>query len=229
MKPNERFIVALDILDFERIKSLVDSLDDLCKIFKVGPSLFLRYGKEIIDFLKKREKSIFLDLKLNDIPNSIGCAVKEASDMGIDMLTIHTLGGREMLECAVSSRKGNLPLLLGVTILTSLDKNWFSYMRIDFTIDEMVSYLSLMAKEADFDGVIASAMEIREIKDTCGKDFLVVVPGIRLFESLDDQKRKATPKEAISSGADYIVVGRPITNAENPREIVRKITESLVY
>ena len=210
----KKLIVALDVNDKGKALKLVAELSPYADIFKVGPILFLKEGKEIIKSIKDAGKEVFLDLKFHDIPATVQRSVESARDIGVYSLTLHSSGGREML-CAASSVEKR-PLLWAVTVLTSQQTS----------ADEVVKRARL-AKECGLNGVIASPLEIEEIKNACGKDFTVVTPGIRLQDSKDDQKRVATPSAAIKAGADFIVVGRPVIEAPSPAEAAKKISEEM--
>ena len=210
----KKLIVALDVNDKGKALKLVAELSPYADIFKVGPILFLKEGKEIIKSIKDAGKEVFLDLKFHDIPATVQRSVESARDIGVYSLTLHSSGGREML-CAASSVEKR-PALWAVTVLTSQKTS----------PDEVVKRARL-AKECGLNGVIASPLEIEEIKNACGKDFTVVTPGIRLQDSKDDQKRVATPSAAIKAGADFIVVGRPVIEAPSPAEAAKKISEEM--
>ena len=210
----KKLIVALDVNDREKALKLVAELSPYADIFKVGPILFLKEGKEIIKSIKEAGKAVFLDLKFHDIPATVQRAVESARDIGVYSLTLHSSGGREML-CAASSVQ-NRPKLWAVTVLTSQNAK----------AEEVVTRARL-ARDCGLNGVIASPLEIEEIKNACGKDFTVVTPGIRLKEAKDDQKRVATPSSAVKAGADFIVVGRPIIEAPSPAEAAKKISEEI--
>lgn len=223
----DKVIIALDFPKKEEALKIVEELDELINFYKVGLELFLSEGVNILGTLKKREKKIFLDLKFHDIPTTVKKAVKASLNFGIDMLTLHTTGGVEMMKRAKevveeAKIKNNSSIkLLGVTILTSLDSIMLKEIyKADIDIPTMVKNLSVLAKKAGLDGVVASAQEINIIKEHCGNDFLVVTPGIRLKKTPEDQKRTVTPKEAFAKGADYIVIGREITESQNPREVL---------
>lgn len=227
----ERVIIALDFPTGKEALKIVDELDELISYYKVGLELFLSEGERILRTLQKRGKKIFLDLKFHDIPNTVGRAVKATLNLGIDMLTLHTTGGVEMMKKAkevveeVKIKENISVKLLGVTVLTSLDsKRLEEIYNFPFDVASTVKNLAILAKRAGLDGVVASAHEVVTIKEQCGKDFLVVTPGIRFTESSqDDQKRVVTPEEAFRNGADYIVVGRAITSSENPRKILSNL------
>lgn len=210
----KKLILALDVYETEKARKLVEELSPYVDLFKVGPILFLKEGKEIIKVIKGLGKEVFLDLKFHDIPATVQRSVESAKDLGVYSLTLHTSGGREMMAAASSVE--NRPKLWGVTVLTSQKAG----------ADEVVKRAKL-AKESGLNGVIASPLEISEIKKACGKDFTVVTPGIRMQEGKDDQKRVATPGAAIEAGADFIVVGRPIIEAEDPIISAKKISEEI--
>jgi len=207
-------ILALDVYDLKKAEKLVKDLSEYIDIFKVGPILFLQSGKEIIKIIKDCGKEVFLDLKFHDIPATVQRAVESAKDLGVYSLTVHSCGGREMLELAASVK--DRPKIWAVTVLTS-----------QLTTPKEVLQRAELAKACGVDGVISSPLEIEIIKKTCGSSFQVVTPGIRPLKADDDQKRVATPEFAIKTGANYIVVGRPIIEAKDPKEVAKNIYESI--
>lgn len=207
-------ILALDVFDFKKAEKLVKDLSPYIDIFKVGPILFLQSGKEIIKMINDNGKKVFLDLKFHDIPATVQRSVMSARDLGVYSLTVHSCGGDEMLKLATSVE--NRPKIWAVTVLTS-----------QITTQDEVLRRAKLAKECGVDGVISSPLEISTIKNACGKEFEVVTPGIRPVKVNDDQKRVATPESAVKAGANYIVVGRPIIEAENPIEVAKNIYESI--
>uniref|UniRef100_A0A7C4XG87 Orotidine 5'-phosphate decarboxylase n=1 Tax=candidate division WOR-3 bacterium TaxID=2052148 RepID=A0A7C4XG87_UNCW3 len=234
---NERLIVALDLNDLNKIKMIVEKLEGMVKYYKIGAIPFTYFGPEIIRFLKEKGFRVMLDLKYHDIPNTVARACEGAMEMGVDMLTLHTSGGFSMLEEAVKAvslisdvKKLPKTKLLGITVLTSIDEAYFKDLFGDIkrSLREQVIMLAQLAQSSGLDGVVASAQEIKVIRERCGKDFLIVTPGIRLEgEPVDDQARTMTAKEAIKAGADYIVVGRPIIKAKDPLSAVQKIIEEI--
>jgi orotidine-5'-phosphate decarboxylase len=229
-------IVSLDVPSIEESLALVKELGELVNFYKVGLELFSRSGPKIVEILKEQGKKVFLDLKLHDIPNTVSGAVNAAIDMEVDVLTLHTLGGFEMMEAAqkaVWNKNLEKPVLLGVTILTSLDEAFLEdVLGIEKTLNEEILDLTSIAKSAGLGGVVASAEEVSLIKECCGKDFIVATPGIRPGEAeKNDQKRFTTPFDAIVNGSDYLVVGRPIIKSENMRDtaeiIIREIEDGL--
>jgi len=234
---SERLIVALDSNDINKIKMLVDRLQNVVKYFKVGAIPFTCFGPEIIRFLKERGLKVMLDLKYHDIPNTVARACEGAMELGVDMLTMHTCGGFMMMEETVKAvsivsdvKKLPKPKLLGITILTSIDEAYFKDLFGDVkrTIEEQVVFLARLAQSAGLDGVVASPQEIESIRKYCGKDFLIVTPGIRTEgEMIDDQARTMTPARAIKAGADFIVVGRPIIAAKDPLNAAKNIIKEI--
>ena len=222
-----KLCIALDT-EREKALKLVEELKDYPLIYKVGYKLFVPYGPEILSSIKRiaPKAELFLDLKLHDIPNTVRNGVLEAQKLGVDYLTLHTLGGKEMLKKA-SEVKGNIKLL-GVTLLTSHDEGYLKELGINTPKEEFVLKLARTGLENGCDGLVCSAQEVAFLKEKLGP-FLAVVPGIRpQGVERDDQKRVATPKEALQRGADILVVGRPIVNASNPKEVVEDILHFLV-
>ncbi|RKX99366.1 orotidine-5'-phosphate decarboxylase [Candidatus Poribacteria bacterium] len=236
MSSSQKLIVALDLPTLGRAIELVEALGDLVQIYKIGPYLFLEEGRGLIDELKKRGKGVFLDLKFHNIPNTVAGAARAVVRMGVDMFNLHAAGGPEMMraarEAAVeeAERLGfDPPLILGVTILTSLsDEDLRGIYGAELSARRLVERMALLAKEAGLDGVVASPGEIGIVKGACGEGFAVVVPGVRpSWAARADQKRVATPGEAVRMGADYIVVGRPIYASPDPVEAAMKIIEEI--
>ncbi len=234
---SEKLIVALDSNDINKIKMLVDKLQGVVKCFKVGAIPFTSFGPEIVRFLKERGLKVMLDLKYHDIPNTVARACESAMELGVDMLTMHTSGGFMMMEEAVKAvsivsdvKKLPRPKLLGITVLTSIDEAYFKDLFGDVkrTIEEQVVFLARLAQSAGLDGVVASPQEIESIRNNCGRDFLIVTPGIRTEgEMVEDQARTMTPARAIKSGADFIVVGRPIVAAKDPLHATKNIIKEI--
>jgi orotidine-5'-phosphate decarboxylase len=210
----KKLIVALDVHDEKKAIELVDTLSPWVDLFKVGPILFLKTGPSLIKKIKERGKEVFLDLKFHDIPNTVKESVASAAELGVYSLTLHSSGGEEMIKLAASLK--NRPKLWCVTVLTSQNAS-----------QEQVVERALLARNSGADGVIASPHEAEAIKKACGNAFSVTTPGIRLASANDDQKRVATPSVAIKAGADFIVVGRPIIEANNPAAVAKQITEEI--
>jgi orotidine-5'-phosphate decarboxylase len=235
MTTRERLIVALDLDTFEKAKRAVDALSPAVKIFKVGGQLFTAAGPEIIRAIRKKGGRVFLDLKFHDIPNTVFNAVLAATKMGASLLTVHTLGGPEMLrKAAEAARSGakkhgtQRPLVVGVTVLTSMDDAALAAIGIRKSAQNAVLDLARLAGASGLDGVVASAREARAVRRKMGKKFTIVTPGIRPRGfSKGDQKRVVTPADAIQSGADYLVVGRPVLEAKDPRDVVARIQKEM--
>ncbi len=235
LRPEERLIVALDFDSEKRALDMVDRLKDKVRIFKVGSELYTACGPRIVDEIHKRGRRVFLDLKFHDIPNTVAKSVSAAAALRVFMLNIHALGGEEMMDKAVESvriesrRRGTMrPKLIAVTILTSLDKNALKKVGIDGSIEKKVLSLARLAEKCGMDGVVSSPNEIEVSRKNTGEDFLIVTPGVRPDWAIaHDQKRTATPRQALVRGADYIVIGRPITGVENPVVACERIIEEI--
>lgn len=213
-----RVIIPLDVPTVAEAFSLVDQLGDDADFYKVGFELFTRGGPQVVNELVSRGKRVFLDLKLHDIPNTVARSVTAASDLGVDLLTLHASGGPRMMEAAAAARSGSLKLL-AVTILTSLTSEEIASVwdREICSMDDDVARLAMMSKEAGVDGIVASALEVNQVRQQVGADFLIVTPGIRPAGAASgDQNRVATPAEAVQNGSDYLVIGRPITESSDP-------------
>ncbi|MFH1846093.1 MAG: orotidine-5'-phosphate decarboxylase [Candidatus Omnitrophota bacterium] len=228
----KKLIVALDVNDLKKAEELIDILSPVIDIFKIGIAPFTAFGNKVTERIEKKRKKIFLDLKVHDIPNTVQSAARNAADKNVFMMNFHCLGGMKMLEAAVKgARQGvseNPPLLLGVTILTSMKQEDMNAIGISGQVREKVIELALLAKKAGLDGVVASPLEVKEIKEKAGKEFIVVTPGIRPEWAVKgDQKRILTPRQAIQQGADYIVVGRPILEAKDPAKAAALIIEEM--
>ena len=225
-----RLVVALDTDSLQEAKELVDILYPTAKIFKIGSQLFTQEGPEAVKMVHKKGAEVFLDLKFHDIPNTVAGAVKRAGAMQVFMTNLHASGGAAMMKAAVKVRgKSRTPILLAVTILTSIDKKELRAIGIARTPIAQVQRLALLAKKCGMDGVVCSGREIDAVRKVCGKDFIVLTPGIRAVENAgaQDQKRIMTPVIAAQKGSDYIVVGRPITKAENPLTVAKKILQDI--
>ncbi len=215
---DSRIIVALDFPDETSALGLVARLDpQLCRV-KIGKELFTRCGPALVRRIVNDGYDVFLDLKYHDIPNTVANACKAAADLGIWMLNVHALGGPAMMAAARSALTGpQSPKLIAVTILTSSSAEDLKAVGIEHTPEEMVKRLALLAREQGLDGVVCSAQESAELKSSLGMDFLLVTPGIRLpGDEAGDQKRIVSPVDAVKKGSDYLVIGRPITQADNP-------------
>ena len=230
-KIDPRVIVALDVNNIEEVRGLVDKVGKNLKTFKVGMRLFTKYGPSLVKELKDKGYNIFLDLKYHDIPNTVETACKEAVGLGVDMLTIHTCGGREMCKAAVNgvregaSKSGkNAPIILGVTVLTSMNETSLEEVGVNNPVDIQVINLAKMAISEGVGGLVCSPLEVKNLKAQIKKDFIAVIPGIRLPDgNTNDQKRVAGPDTAIADGADYLVIGRPVYGSPDPVKALKEI------
>ena len=231
---NNRVIVPLDVPSQADAIALVEQLPQV-SFWKVGLELFVSAGGEILKNLNKRQKRIFLDLKFHDIPNTIAGACRSAQDYGVDLLTIHATAGRSALQAAVEATetaadsRTSKTKLLAITLLTSLNSRELAFdLKIPLELPEYTLQMALLAKEAGLDGAVCSPQEVNQLRQVCGDDFLLVCPGVRPSWSVPgDQRRVMTPSEAIKAGADYLVIGRPITAAADPAIAWERICEEL--
>ena len=225
MTPEEarkKIIFALDVHGLDDIDRWAEALTGKVGMFKVGKELFTSCGPAAVKAVQRHGGQVFLDLKYHDIPNTVASAMLEAARLGVQLANLHALGGAEMMETAVAAvqkefNAAERPRLLAVTILTSSTALTLRQVGIEHSVQDMVVRLARLAKASGMDGVVASPLEIGLIREACGPDFLIVTPGVRpTFATADDQKRIMTPAEAVSSGADYLVIGRPIAKAADP-------------
>lgn len=236
MNPKDRLIVALDVDSEEKAISIVEKLKNDVRLFKVGLEIFSSCGPSVLKRIREADCEVFLDLKFHDIPNTVAKAAVSAARLDPFILNVHALGGYEMMQRtagAVTEEAARLrirkPKIIAVTILTSMDQKALKRTGINANIKTVVLTLAKLARDAGLDGVVASPNETSLIRRNLGDDFLIVTPGIRPASSVShDQRRVATPKQAVKNGADFIVVGRPITEASDPagaaKEILREIT-----
>jgi orotidine-5'-phosphate decarboxylase len=226
----DRLIVALDFPDAASALALADRLEGSVRWLKVGLELYIAAGPSIIESLHKRGHSIFLDLKLHDIPNTVAGAVRSASSLGVGMLTLHAAGGPAMLAAAHSelARHNSPPQLLAVTVLTSIDAAQLEATGLSRTPAAQVELLAQLGLASGINGFVCSPEEVGKLRQLTGPAGILVTPGIRPAGSeLGDQKRTATAPQALNAGASYLVVGRPITQAKNPLEVVRGILNEI--
>lgn len=225
-----KLLVALDFDDTQSCLEFVSALSpEYCRL-KVGKELFVSCGPTLVEQLQQKGFDIFLDLKFHDIPNTVAKAVKAAANLGVWMVNVHASGGRRMMEAASDALEGfpNKPLLIGVTVLTSMDQSDLLELGVTQSPALRALELASMAKECGLDGVVCSAHEVEDVKARCSEDFLCVTPGIRPSGSEQgDQRRVMTPTEAVTAGSDFIVVGRPITQSEDPGWASRQISDSI--
>lgn len=215
-------ICALDTQDLNKAVSLANALRDKVGMVKLGLEFFAAQGLSGVQEVAKCNVPIFLDLKLHDIPNTVAKTVEVIKVLNIEMLTLHISGGTKMLEEALSVVQGTKIKLIGVTVLTSMSNEDLNELGVAREAKSQVILLAKLAKKIGLHGVVCSALEAQEVRRECGEDFKIITPGIRIDPGHDDQKRTATPKEAINSGADYIVIGRPITKTASSAELILK-------
>lgn len=229
-KARERLIVALDVPDAKHAMRLVAELEGTCKWFKVGLELFVAGGPGVVEPIVGRGHHVFLDLKLHDIPNTVAGAVRSAAGLGVHMLTVHGGGGPAMLAAAKDALAGipDAPELLAVTVLTSMDQEQLRAAGIERSASEQVELLARVGMAAGIRGFVCSPQEVAALRSMTGPEGVLVIPGIRpAGAAIGDQKRVAGPAEALRMGANYLVVGRPITQAANPAEAARAILKEM--
>ena len=229
MNPRDRLIVALDVPKADAARTLVDRLSGAVGLFKVGSQIFTAAGPDLVHEIVGRGEKVFLDLKFHDIPNTVAGAVSSASRLGVSFVDVHGLGGRAMMEAGVGALPAMGTRLLAITILTSHDEETLGEIGVNGSMADSVRRLAQLAKEAGTDGVVASPHEVALVREACGSDFLIVTPGIRpAGAAVGDQARAATPAAALAAGADYVVVGRPITEAADPAAAADAIVREMV-
>ncbi|HNX80956.1 MAG TPA: orotidine-5'-phosphate decarboxylase [Candidatus Omnitrophota bacterium] len=219
-----KLIVALDVETFEKARDLVERLAPVVEIFKVGPVLFTAYGPQVVDLVHAQKRSVFLDLKFHDIPNTVALSVRQAVRLGVMMMTLHASGGNQMINAAAEAARDEAqkcgvakPLIVGVTVLTSQEASF-----------ETVLTLAQQGIDAGLDGVVASVRETSALRKAIKKDFVIVTPGIRpAGAQADDQKRVATVFDAVKAGSSFLVVGRPIIEAADPVAVARGMVQAL--
>jgi orotidine-5'-phosphate decarboxylase len=235
-RARQRLIFALDVGSMREAGEYVRALSDKVGMFKVGKQLFLRTGPRIIEYIRERDGEVFLDLKFHDIPQTVARASTEATRLGVAMFNVHASGSTEMMKQTVDAvrrvcrtEKLRRPKLLAVTVLTSLSAQDLETIGVTVPMADQVVRLAVLAEKAGMDGVVASPLEITRIRRACSSRFLIVTPGIRReSDARGDQLRTTGAAEAIALGADYVVVGRPIRDADDPREAADRIAEEIL-
>jgi orotidine-5'-phosphate decarboxylase len=228
IKARERIIIALDLSTDEAALALVRKLSPHARLFKIGLQLYTAAGPDIVRAVRDLGGRVFLDLKLHDIPNTVGRAVERAHSLGVEMQTIHLSGGRAMIEAAVLAAPPEM-LLLGVTVLTSVDQAALRETGVDSPMEKQVLRLAQLGVDSGIGGVVASPLEIASLRSTHGSKLQIVTPGIRPRDAAtNDQKRTLTPAEALRAGADFLVIGRPITAAPDPCAALEQIVADAV-
>lgn len=231
----ERLVIALDIDSLDEAQKLVRLLADEVGMFKVGKQLFTHAGPQAVRLIQEVGGEIFLDLKFHDIPNTVAKAAIEATRMGVKMFNVHASGSLEMMRLTVKEvervcrqEKRRKPIMLAVTVLTSLNQDDLKRVGVGGNVEDQVVRLALLTREAGMDGVVASPHEVADIRKACGRRFVIVTPGIRPADATrNDQQRVMTPAAAIRAGVDYIVVGRPILEAKDPVSAARSIVAEM--
>ena len=225
--PASKIIVALDVPTQKAALALVEHLRPEISFFKIGLQLYTAAGPEVVRTVAASGAKVFLDLKLHDIPNTVASAVESAGAFGVQMLTIHLSGGSAMVAAAVRSRREGMALL-GVTVLTSIDAASLLETGVADPVEDQVLRLARLGTAAGIDGIVASPQEVKRLRSQLGEKIVLVIPGIRPAGSeLGDQKRTMTPREAFAAGADYLVIGRPITAHPNPKEAVAALLDEI--
>jgi orotidine-5'-phosphate decarboxylase len=225
----DKIIVALDLPSVDSARKLISVLGEDVSWYKIGLQLFALGGPTFVQEIKSSGAKIFLDLKFHDIPNTVRSAVESACSLRVDMLTIHLFGGSEMCQAAVQGRGATSTQILGVTVLTSQTEATLSEIGIQRSLTQQVLSLAAIAKTTGVTGLIASPLELEPLRNEFGKHFVIVTPGVRpTWSNAEDQKRFTTPAEALKLGADYLVIGRPITAAPDPKSAFSRIASELV-
>lgn len=227
-----KVVIALDYQDKQQALDFISQLDPSSCRLKIGKEMFTHFGPEFVKQIVSMEFDVFLDLKFHDIPNTVAQAVKAAADLGVWMVNVHASGGRRMMEAAKAILEpygDKAPLLIAVTVLTSMDESDLKELGIELSPAEQVKRLAKLTQLSGLDGVVCSAHEARELKALLGGEFKLITPGIRPEGSdAGDQRRIMTPREALDAGSDYLVIGRPITQASSPAAVLKAINASLI-
>jgi orotidine-5'-phosphate decarboxylase len=230
----KKIIFAMDVKEFSDVQLWAELLSPHVGMFKVGKQLYTACGPAAVRAIQKCGGEVFLDLKYHDIPNTVAMATLEAAQLGVKLCDLHAMGGYEMMNKTMETLDKNFsaaerPRVLAITVLTSSNEETLRGIGIELSVPEMVVKLAKLAQKAGVDGVVASPQEVGLIREACGKDFLVVTPGVRpSFASADDQKRIMTPADAVKAGADYLVIGRPIAAADNPVQAAEAIVDEIL-
>jgi orotidine-5'-phosphate decarboxylase len=231
----KKIIFAMDVKEFSDVQWWAEQLSGHVGMFKVGKQLYTACGPASVRMIQKCGGEVFLDLKYHDIPNTVAMAALEAANLGVQLCDLHAMGGLEMMNTTMETLDKNFsgcnprPRVLAITVLTSSNEETLRGIGINIPVPEMVVKLAKLAQQAGVDGVVASPQEVELIREACGRDFLVVTPGVRpSFAATDDQKRIMTPADAIKAGADYLVIGRPIAKAQYPVQAAQAIVDEIV-
>ncbi|WP_019613220.1 orotidine-5'-phosphate decarboxylase [Psychromonas ossibalaenae] len=226
-----KVVIALDYADQQQALDFISQLDPAACRLKVGKEMFTHFGPDFVKRLVEKGFDVFLDLKFHDIPNTVAKAVKAAADLGVWMVNVHAGGGRRMMEAAKAVLEpygDKAPLLIAVTVLTSMDESDLKELGIELSPAEQVKRLASLTQSSGLDGVVCSAHEAQDLKALLGDEFKLITPGIRPAGSdAGDQRRIMTPEQAVNAGADYLVIGRPITQASDPAQVLSEINATL--
>ena len=226
---NNPLIVALDVPDQDAALRLVERLGPAVPFYKIGLQLFTRCGPGVVEAVKRTGAKVFLDLKFHDIPNTVRHSVESACTLGVDLLTIHLGGGAAMIRAAADGARGGSALVLGVTVLTSSSRETLREVGVDAAVEDQVLRLARLAAENGVTGIVASPLEVSLLRQVFGSGLTIVTPGVRPeWAEANDQQRTMTPKAAMEAGADFLVIGRPITGQPDPREAAERILSELV-
>ena len=228
-RPQDKIIIALDVPDTDSALRLIDALGEAPALCKIGLELFTSQGPSVVKAVQSRGSRVFLDLKFHDIPNTVAHAVKSAAGLGVAMTTLHASGGTVMLEAAAKAAEGSDLLLLAVTVLTSMDSAQLGSTGISVEPKDQVLRLATLASSAGIGGIVCSPLEVTTIRGSLGNNLRIVTPGVRpTWAAAGDQKRVMTPIEAVKAGSDWLVIGRPITAAESPKDAYAKVVAELI-
>ena len=236
MAAKERLILAVDTSTVDEARRIIDELYEYVGVFKVGLELFMNAGPQVLEIFQERDLKVFFDGKFLDIPNTVAKASAAVARQGVAMFTVHASGGKKMLTaasraCADVAGEKNIrsPLILGVTVLTSLDQHALSYeLNVNGTVTDQVVKLACLCKESGVNGIVASAEEVIHLRDALGKAITIVTPGVRpIWADVNDQSRVVTPAQALNYGSDYLVIGRPITDAKDRKTAAKRILEEM--
>ncbi|MCG7529754.1 orotidine-5'-phosphate decarboxylase [Psychrobium sp. MM17-31] len=231
MSNQSKVVVALDFDNQDKALAFVETIDPQSCRLKVGKEMFTYFGPEFVKQLVNKGFDVFLDLKFHDIPNTVAKAVTAAAELGVWMVNVHATGGEKMMRAAKEALVpygDKAPILIAVTVLTSMEQAELPLIGIEAPLDEHVLRLATLTKNSGLDGVVCSAQEAQKLKAELGQDFQLITPGIRPAGSaVGDQKRIMTPEKAVAAGSDYLVIGRPITQSDNPQQVLSTINASL--
>jgi len=226
--PQDQIIVALDFPSDHEALNLIDRLGDAVRFYKIGLQLFTKCGPPVVERIKATGAKVFLDLKFHDIPNTVKHSVTSACELGADLMTIHLTGGAKMIKAAVDGLGNSQSLVLGVTVLTSSNRETLREVAIESEVPDQVLRLAKLGVENGLRGVVASPLEIALLRQSIGDQLTIVTPGVRpVWAEANDQQRTMTPGEAVRTGANYLVIGRPITAHADPVEAAKKIIDEI--